>query len=158
MIQRIQTLYLLLATVLMSLTLFLPLATITPKGGEELVLRAYTIDNVPTGEIGSDLQIYLICLCCLLALPTLMSFVIIFLYKNRLLQIRLCVSEIVLLVGALAFIGIYCYRLYDIIAVDAVFTLGFTSLMPIFAIVFVALAIRGIAKDEALVRSLDRIR
>ena len=158
MIQRIQTLYLFLAAVVMSLTLFLPLGTIAPKDYPEMTLKAYTIENWPAAELGTDLQIYLICLCCLLALPTLMSLVIIFLYKNRLLQIRLCVSEIVLLVGALAFIGIYCYRLCEIIPMDAVFTIGFTSLMPVFAIVFVVFAIRGIAKDEALVRSLDRIR
>ena len=77
------------------------------------------------------------------------------------LQIRLCVSAIVLLVGSAAFIGLYCYRLCDLLASlegDKVFTLGFASLMPVVAIIPVVLAIRGIARDEALVRSLDRIR
>ena len=30
--------------------------------------------------------------------------------------------------------------------------------MPLVAIIFVVLAMRGVARDEALVRSLDRIR
>ena len=45
MIQRIQTLYLLLATVLMSLTLFLPLATIV-NGANEVVVKAFVVDGL----------------------------------------------------------------------------------------------------------------
>ena len=45
MIQRVQTLYLLLATALMSLTLFLPLATIL-QGGNELIIKAFTLSGV----------------------------------------------------------------------------------------------------------------
>ena len=78
------------------------------------------------------------------------------------MQIRLCVSEIVLLLGSAAFVALYCYRvctlLQTIISGDINFTLGFASLMPVVSIIPVVLAIRGIAKDEALVRSLDRIR
>ena len=155
MIQRIQTLYLLLATVLMSLTLFLPLATIV-QGGNELVLKAFTID----GTLGFETTLPLY-LGLLLVLPTLLPLVTLFLYKKRLLQIRLCVSEIVLLVGSILFIALYCYRLCDVLSEvmkDLVFTLGIASLMPVVAIVPIVLAIRGIARDEALVRSLDRIR
>ena len=45
MIQRIQTLYLLLAAAMMSLTLFLPLATIV-YGGNELILKAFTLNGI----------------------------------------------------------------------------------------------------------------
>ncbi len=155
MIQRIQTLYLLFAAILMSLTLFFPLATIT-YGGNEIVLKAFTI--VSTGsEIRSQLPLYL---GCMLAVPTLMSIITIFLYKKRMLQLRLCVSQIVLQVGALAFIGVYCYRVYDVVSEvsKGIFSLELVSILPIIAIIFTILAIRGIAKDEALVRSLDRIR
>ena len=152
MIQRIQTLYLLLATAMMSLTLFLPLATIV-YGGNELVLKAFTLSGVESIE--GTLPVYL---GAFLAVTTALLLVIIFLYKKRLVQIRLCVSTIVLLLGSAGLIGLYCYRLCDILSGDLVFTLGFASLMPIVAIIPVVLAIRGIARDEALVRSLDRIR
>jgi hypothetical protein len=152
MIQRIQTLYLLLATAMMSLTLFLPLATIV-YGGNELVLKAFTLSGVESIE--GTLPVYL---GAFLAVTTALLLVIIFLYKKRLVQIRLCVSTIVLLLGSAGLIGLYCYRLCDILSGDLVFTLGFASLMPIVAIIPVALAIRAIARDEALVRSLDRIR
>ena len=160
MIQRIQTVYLLVATILMSLTLMLPLATIT-NGTTEIVFTAFGVTGLPEslGTFSSQLPLYL---GALLLLPTLLPIVIIFLFKKRMLQIRLCVSELVLQLGSLAFIGIYCYRLYDAITsstkADWLFTLGWPSIMPIIAMILVGLAIRGIAKDEALVRSLDRIR
>ena len=152
MIQRIQTLYLLLATAMMSLTLFLPLATIV-YGGNELILKAFTLNGLEGVE--GTLPVYL---GAFLAVTTALLLVIIFIYKKRLVQIRLCVSAIVLLLGSATLIGLYCYRLCDILTGDLVFTLGFASLMPIVAIIPVSLAIRGIARDEALVRSLDRIR
>ena len=152
MIQRIQTVYLLLATAMMSLTLFLPLATII-NGGNEFVLKAFTISGAE--GVTQSLPTYL---GVLLVATTLLLLVIIFMYKKRLAQIRLCVAAIVLLIGSAAFIGLYSYRLCDILSGDLIFTLGFASLMPVVAIIPVILAIRGIARDEALVRSLDRIR
>ncbi len=155
MIQRIQTVYLLLAAVLMSLTLFLPLATIW-QGGNEIIIKAWFAD----GTVGfkAPLPLYL---GIILSVATALPFVTIFLYKKRMTQIRLCVSEIVLLLGSAAFIALYCYRMCDVLAElmqELNFTLGFAALMPIVAIIPMVLAIRGIAKDEALVRSLDRIR
>ncbi|MBE6195096.1 MAG: DUF4293 family protein [Rikenellaceae bacterium] len=155
MIQRIQTVYLLLATALMSLTLFLPLATIW-QGGNEIIIKAWFAD----GTVGfkAPLPLYL---GIILSVATALPFVTIFLYKKRMTQIRLCVSEIVLLLGSAAFIALYCYRMCDVLAElmqELNFTLGFAALMPVVAIIPMVLAIRGIAKDEALVRSLDRIR
>ena len=155
MIQRIQTVYLLLATALMSLTLFLPLATIW-QGGNEIIIKAWFAD----GTVGfkAPLPLYL---GIILSVATALPFVTIFLYKKRMTQIRLCVSEIVLLLGSAAFIALYCYRMCDVLAElmqELNFMLGFAALMPVVAIIPMVLAIRGIAKDEALVRSLDRIR
>ena len=155
MIQRIQTVYLLLAAALMSLTLFLPLATIW-QGDHEVVVKTWFAD----GTVGfkAPLPLYL---GIILSVATALPFVTIFLYKKRMTQIRLCVSEIVLLLGSVAFIALYCYRMCDVLAElmqELNFTLGFAALMPVVAIIPMVLAIRGIAKDEALVRSLDRIR
>ena len=156
MIQRIQTIYLVLTTALMSLTLFLPLATIC-SGSEEVVVKAFGVD---VASFGFDLPLPFYLGTVLIA-ATLLPFVTIFLFKKRLTQIRLCVSEIVLLLGSAGFIALYCYRLVSLLSEvlsNLIFTLGFASLMPVVAIIPVVLAIRGIAKDEALVRSLDRIR
>jgi SNF family Na+-dependent transporter len=161
MIQRIQTIYLLLAAIAMALTLHFPLGTIV-AGGDEIILNAFDVSIA--GESVQATWLYT-CLVVMLALPALLSVIIIFLYKNRLLQLRLCVSNIVLHLGALACIAVFCWRMSVGISalaqyqeVQRVFTLGWVSVMPVISIILVALAIRGISKDEALVRSLDRIR
>ena len=92
MIQRIQTLYLLLASIAMVMTLHFPLATVV-IGSDEILLRAYEVTGIAAQ--GASMWIF-ICLIAMLALPTLLSIVIIFLFKNRMLQLRLCVSDIVL--------------------------------------------------------------
>ena len=95
----------------------------------------------------------------LLALAGLLPFIVIFLFKNRQLQIRLCAAEIVLLIGSLAVMGIYYYlsnRIFD--AANGIISIKIAIAMPLLAIIFVALAIRSIFRDEVLVRSLDRVR
>ena len=161
MIQRIQTLYLLLASIAMVMTLHFPLATVV-IGSDEILLRAYEVTGIAAQ--GASMWIF-ICLIAMLALPTLLSIVIIFLFKNRMLQLRLCVSDIVFLVGSLACIAIFCWRMTEAVSalpqyqgLEMVFKLGWPSIMPVIAIIFLVLALRGVAKDEALVRSLDRIR
>jgi hypothetical protein len=161
MIQRIQTIYLLLAAVAMALTLHFPLGTIV-AGEDTIVLNAFNVSIL--GESVQATWLY-ICLIVMLALPALLSAIIIFLYKNRMLQFRLCMSNIVLHLGAMACIAIFCWRMSVGIAslepyreLPRVFTLGWVSVMPVISLILVVLAMRGISKDEALVRSLDRIR
>ena len=79
MIQRIQTLYLLLASIAMVMTLHFPLATVV-IGSDEILLRAYEVTGIAAQ--GASMWIF-ICLIAMLALPTLLSIVIIFLFKNR---------------------------------------------------------------------------
>lgn len=96
----------------------------------------------------------------LLSLSALLPLVTIFLYKHRQLQIRLCGVELVLLIGDIAFMTIY-YLLAERVVEATAFpasAIRFGAIMPVVAIVFVALAMRAIFRDELLVRSLDRIR
>ena len=154
MIQRIQTLYLMVATLLMVLTLIFPVATFNVSG-EELTIKAFSFAT-SSGTL-PHLPIYM---GILLAVATLLPFVTIFLYKRRVLQLRLCGVELALLVGSIAFEVIYCYITYGALESvgDGAMTIGVVAFMPIVAIVLVALAMRGILRDELLVRSLDRIR
>lgn len=87
MIQRIQTLYLLIVAILMALTLFLPLAWFASDAGE-FTLRAFGLETA-AGEVAQPTSY----LGILLVLACLLPLVVIFLYKRRLLQIRLCVAE-----------------------------------------------------------------
>ncbi len=153
MIQRIQTLYLLIATALMAVTIFTPMAQFF-DGTQEYTLTAFALKDA--AGVTAQPTIYM---GILLALAGVLPFIVIFLFKNRQLQIRLCAAEIVLLVGSLVVMGIYYYlsaRLFD--SVNGLGSLKLGVIMPLLSIVFVALATRAIFRDEVLVRSLDRIR
>ena len=152
MIQRIQTLYLLIVAILMALTLFLPLAWFASDAGE-FTLRAFGLEAAAVAQPPSYLGILLV-LACLLPL------VVIFLYKRRLLQIRLCVAEAVLLVGAVVMEGIYYFLGWRVFSDLAFHTQGFKPAiaLPLVCLLFVYLAARAIFHDELMVRAADRIR
>ncbi len=154
MIQRIQTLYLLVASALLAVTIFTPIAAFT-GGGTELTLSAFALAD-STGEYMEST----LWMGVLLTLSAVLPLITIFLYKHRPLQIRLCGVEIVLLLGDIAFMVIY-YLLAQRVVEATPFSasaIRFGAIMPVVAIVFVALAMRAIFRDELLVRSLDRIR
>ncbi len=153
MIQRIQTLYLLAVVALMTITLFAPIATFT-IAGVDYELTAFSLEG--GGQSQSTVWMGIV-----LVLATVLPLVTIFLFKKRQLQVRLCGAEVVLLVGALAFIAIYYWlsvdKAFDGVAI-AHKQFGWAAPMPIASIILMYLAGRAIFKDEILVRSLDRIR
>lgn len=154
MIQRIQTLYLVVITSLMAITLFAPIATFTVATGDVYTLSAFELSN----GLQSQSTIWM---GILLVLATVLPLVTIFLFKNRQLQLRLCGAEVVLLIGAIVFVGIY-YWLSGANALENVGvehrSFGWAAIMPLLSLVMAFLAARSIFKDEVLVRSLDRIR
>lgn len=154
MIQRIQTLYLLIVAILMALTLFLPLAWFASDAGE-FTLRAFGLETA-AGEVAQPTSY----LGILLVLVCLLPLVVIFLYKRRLLQIRLCVAEAVLLVGAVVMEGIYYFLGWRVFSDLAFHTQGFKPAiaLPLVCLLFVYLAARAIFHDELMVRAADRIR
>ena len=81
-------------------------------------------------------------------------------YRRRLLQIRLCVAEMVLLAGAVVMEGVYYFLSGRLFAGMAFHTQGFRPAiaLPLVALLFAFLAARAIFHDELLVRSADRIR
>ena len=93
MIQRIQTLYLLIIAALMAVTLFSGLAWFAGDAGE-FGLYAFGLKTAEGELVQSTVYMgVLLALACALPLVT------VFLFRRRLLQIRLCVVEMVLLLG-----------------------------------------------------------
>ncbi len=90
----------------------------------------------------------------------LLPLVTIFLYKRRLLQIRLLAAEMVLLLGAAVLSYVY-YRMWSAALVDEALQVNQVKLsifVPLLAMFLDVLAMRAIFHDERLVRSMDRIR
>lgn len=152
MIQRIQSLYLLAITALMATAIFTPLAYFA-AGSEEYLLYAFSLK-------GAGLSHSTIYMGVVVALAAIIPFVTIFLFKNRMLQIRLCAVELVLLIGSIIFMAIYYYLSNRMFSQLEFHMQGFriAIVFPLVALVLDYLAMRAIFHDEMLVRSLDRIR
>lgn len=147
MIQRIQTIYL-LGTFILSI-LFL--------SGEIISFSNGTFISISGIHEGGTAVVHMtwVFTVLLLIIP-LLSLIVIFLYGNRKMQIRI---TNILLVTILLMIGAGFYYAYDIInesdvEIDVHVKLAF----PVFMLIFTLLALRGIRKDEAIVRSYDRLR
>lgn len=154
MIQRIQTLYLLVAAALMAVVLFAPLAWFAGEAGE-FELHAFALETTVGEAVQSTVYMGIV-----LALACVLPFVTIFLFRRRLLQIRLCVVEMVLLLGALAMEGIYYFLSWRVFSDMAFHTQGLKPAiaLPLVCMLFAYLALRAIFRDEMLVRAADRIR
>lgn len=84
------------------------------------------------------------------------SVITIFLYKNRSLQIKMSYLLLLLLILVYALYFIFNWKPQPI--AEFFRQIGYSFVFPLIAIVLVYLAIRGIRKDEKLIRSLDRLR
>ena len=147
MIQRIQTVYILIAGLLTTTLFKLKFADLILS--DELL--TFTSKGIfkNTDQVISGLPIMI-----LIGIIVLLHLVIIFMYKKRIRQIRFLVFTIVLLLGLLGMFFYFTYAAFNDIKVAFKIPVAF----PVVAIILDYLAIRAIGKDEALIRSLNRIR
>ena len=158
MIQRIQSIYLLLAAVLTGLTTFFDLALFKL---EENVLFSYSIYKIVPQD-GSEIIIpgNWIPQIIRLSATFVLSFIIIFKYKNRKLQLKLGAINYLLLATFIISTYISIMNLTKIVdmgeEIKTIYYIGFY--LPIAAVTFQFLANRAIKKDEDLVKSVERLR
>jgi len=154
MIQRIQTVYLLAIVALITAMLFMSLATIQIDN----MFYSYDASGLNTLTTPSELVYPAWALTALSAIIILLAFIAIFLYKKRMLQIRLCVFNAILLIG---FYGLFAFFLWKMSGTPGVFRFANVRLalaFPLISLILDYLAIRNIGADETLVRSLNRLR
>ncbi|HEX4877093.1 MAG TPA: DUF4293 domain-containing protein [Chitinophagaceae bacterium] len=138
MIQRRQTLWLLLASVAAVLTFMFPF--VVGKKMEKNML----VDEVV--DAGSNFFILIITGGSLV-----LSTVIIFLFKNRKQQMQFCLLGMLIAAGIIALYFLQMSKLSNT-------TLALTSILPFVVLAGYILAFRDIRKDEKLVKSLDKLR
>lgn len=147
MIQRIQTLYLLVAEVLIAIIFFSKLVSFTTTDGHEMVLKytgVYQINQGVLEKISSTWAMVVV-----LAIAAAVGFFVIFLYRRRIFQIRVCFFAMILNFVLFLLIG---YHIYSIATVgNSSITLSLVDVFPIMTLVLYYMAYRGIAKDEAMV-------
>ncbi|MCL6460409.1 protein of unknown function [Flavobacterium micromati] len=137
MIQRIQTIYLLLAFVVTGILLFfIPLWTMSnSKDFYFMQSETYTI---------------------LLGLSTTLSVVSILSYKKR--QNQFVIGRLNIILN-LILLGLFVYRSLNLSGeTPAVSEKGIGMFLPVIVIVLLVLANKAIKKDEDLVKSVDRLR
>ncbi len=148
MIQRKQTLFLLIVAIIAIILFFLPFQTVT------IVDTKWNICLMPgcSSEV-MDSNIYFPMIFNIIIL--ILSTTIIFLYKNRVLQYKL---SNLLVVFNMFVIGLFFILPYT--KDDQTFNVNYQigAFLPVISAVFAFLAGYFIKKDEQLVRSADRIR
>jgi len=157
MLQRKQSLFLLLAALLCFATWFFPVASYD-RGSEHFDFRTYGLyaaDGTELLDVGVKVPFSI-----LLSVLGVGLLVTIFLYKDRKRQQRFVRSTYLLLLGISVFLFITdnSMRSYLEQGGSVISHLGLSFYFPIVALVLAFLAERSIKADEDLVRSVDRLR
>lgn len=137
MIQRIQTVWLLLAGIAAMLTIKLPYYS----GIQDPTIPYHELNAVTGG-----LVILLVTITV-----AVIALVNIALYKNRKTQLRLCVAGIVLE-------ALLIFLYFRQVTVFTQGTYALTSILHMCILLFFVLAARGISNDEKLIKDSDRLR
>lgn len=131
MLQRIQTLFLLASTTLLSVLFFAVMAKSPAETVKYNDIFALLFFNVIT---------------------SLISFISIFLYRKRMIQIRFSIFNMIILVAYQSWI------VYLFLNRPEGTAFSTTAVFPAVAAILTWLAFRYIARDEAMVRSVNRLR
>ena len=136
MLQRIQTVYLILSVVLMGV-LYYWFPVIKDEAGTVIIAQN---EPLVLGLIFGSIVV------------TLIS---IFNFKNRKLQF---VLNRLTIITNFVLLGVFVYRSLSLSGETLVSEKGIGVLVPILSIVFLVLANKAIKRDEDLVKSVDRLR
>ncbi|MBK8363755.1 MAG: DUF4293 domain-containing protein [Bacteroidetes bacterium] len=150
MIQRIQSLFLLGVVILSIVLMYVPVyelvnenVPLTPPDGTEVANTTFTIFNSAILAIINGAV-------CALALVS------IFLYKNRNLQVRAINLALLLTCGLIGLLFFSADSMSTTLQAKVHYLYG--TYIPVIWAIFLFAAIRYIKRDEALVRSADRLR
>lgn len=161
MIQRLQTVYLALVVILSFVGLISNVGEYFVTGQSIATFSNFTFNA--TGDFKGYESAGPWCLGILLILVIFLSVLSIMLFRKRMRQLRLTIVSTILLVGYVATYALFSYFYKENLALiqpaaDVVFHVRLIGIFPVLSIILNVLAIHGIRKDEALVRSLDRLR
>ena len=140
MIQRQQTLWLMLATIAAALSFKFPFAT-----GEEIVKNT-SMKKLVEMTAGNNFFTLILTIASIV-----ISTITIFMFKERKMQMKLCVLGFLISIGILT---VYILEMQKLISG----TPALWALLPVVVIISYFMAFRNIRKDEKLVKSLDKLR
>jgi len=144
MIQRIQSVYLLIATLLSGGLIFLLNLWVNEQKTKFFVMDSFTSEST-----------LLKVMSVLFFVSAAITFIAIFKFKNR--QLQFVLGRLSILTNFII-IGIIVYFTQNLSGEINVSEKGIGLLIPILTIVFVVISNKAIKKDEELVKSVDRLR
>ena len=151
MIQRIQSVYLLLVAILLVVAVCLPVGQFIGSDGAAHVFKPLGVTSAD-GNFQSTWGLFgLLLLSAVIALCT------IFLFRNRMLQIRMTIFSSLLLIGYYIAFFVFMFILKkDLNAMG--FQIGWALCLPAVCIILDYLTFRAVYRDELMVRAADRLR
>lgn len=154
MIQRIQSVWLFFATAAIFSMFLFPYTQFFDNGSAKVI----KVTGVYAGLNGQVVQTQAFTLFTIATvIVALIPFILIFLYKNRKRQMTFSYLTILVLFAH----SFWLSRLAKPVVGDTTLEIGNYSIgaiLPSIAIIFILMAIRGIRKDEKLIKSTDRLR
>ena len=161
MIQRVQSIFLLIAIIIPIVLIFLPLGYLTTDGAQYVYNSISLKENIPDGS--SVIRLYYLAFC--LFLTSCLSGLALFMYKNRVKQMQVVSLTMIVFLITLMLVLWVCpdivfKKFFGARMEDFIFTFNSVPLIILIVIEAVCLfmANRFIKKDEELVRSADRLR
>jgi len=159
MIQRVQSLFLAGVVVCLTAALFFPIwQKMDSENHTGVVLRAMHAEIYSAEEPVKKEQFPTVFLGILAIVGIVVALVEIFQYRNRLAQMKLGALNSLILAGFLGLSVYFTFRMEKMISIAGEGTYDLGMYLPAAALLCNLLANRFIRKDEALVRSVDRIR
>lgn len=145
-LQRWQSLYLLLAAICMAVYAFLPVAEITYN------FNTFTL-NMMGGITGFENMGYMWSFFTISLLISVFTLITIFKFKNLKLQKNLC-----LISGCLTLVLLVSLMIVTMMLDCSAFKITFYNVLPVVTIVLFYMADGAITKDQKILSSYDRIR
>lgn len=152
MIQRIQSVYLLIVTGLLIVAMCLPLGGFIAADGVTTYIFKPLGVKLPDDIFQSTWGLFGI-----LFLSAVIAFCTIFLFRNRMLQVRMTIFNSVLLIGYYIAFFVFMFMLKNDLNATS-FQLGWALCLPAISIILNYLSFRAIYRDEWIVKAADRLR
>ncbi len=155
MLQRIQSIYLFLASLAIYALFFFPLVHNVYNDGKPITVMVTGVFQDMNGVM-THTQFFT-GLTGATAVVGLIPLIIIFLYKNRKQQVALCYSTMLVIVGLTFWMAQSVKPVMGSAQIDT-HNWGIGLLLSSVSMVFLVMAVRAIQRDEKLVKSADRLR
>jgi len=156
MIQRIQTIYLFIASLAIGLMFAFPISSYFGDL-HAFKLTLLGIENLVPDSDSIFQPYFTLPLIIFVCIISLISLITIFLFKNRKRQLK--IIQAIILFNILLIVGVFLiYSKMILTQVEVIEEYNIGAFLPLFSLIFLVMAYRGVKKDEELVRSADRLR